>query len=45
MNNFEATLLFGPDLTAKKIESIEKLFEKHVTEMGGSLVAKENWGS
>ncbi len=44
MNNFEATLLFGPDLTAKKIESIEKLFEKHVTEMGGSLVAKENWG-
>ena len=44
MNNFEATLLFSPDLTAKKIESIEKLFEKQVTTMGGSLVAKENWG-
>ena len=44
MNNFEATLLFSPHLPAKKIESIEKLFEKQVTTMGGSLVAKENWG-
>ena len=44
MNNFEATLLFSPDLTTKKIESIEKLFEQQVTTMGGSLLAKENWG-
>ena len=44
MNNFEATLLFSPDLTAKKIESMEKFFEKHVTNMGGSIVAKEDWG-
>ena len=43
MNNFEATLLFSPDLTAKKIESIENFFEKQVKTMGGSLVAKENW--
>ena len=44
MNNFEATLLFSPDLTAKKIESMEKFFEKHVANMGGSIVAKEDWG-
>ena len=27
MNNFEATLLFSPDLTAKKIESIENYLD------------------
>ena len=44
MNNFEATLLISPDLTVKKIESIEKLFEKTVKNYGGSIIAKENWG-
>ena len=44
MNNFEATLLISPDLTVKKIESIEKFFEKNVKSLGGSIIAKENWG-
>ena len=44
MNNFEATLLISPDLTVKKLESIEKLFEKNVKNNGGSIIAKENWG-
>ena len=44
MNNFEATLLISPDLTVKKIESIEKLFEKNVKSFGCSIIAKENWG-
>ena len=44
MNNFELTLLISPDLTVKKIESIEKLFEKNVKKLGGSIIAKENWG-
>ena len=44
MNNFEATLLISPDLTVKKIESIEKSFEKNVKNVGGSIVAIENWG-
>ena len=34
MNNFELTLLISPDLTLKKIESIEKLFEKNVKKLG-----------
>ena len=42
MNNFEATLLISPDLTVKKIESIEKFFEKNVKSLGGSIIAKEN---
>ena len=44
MSNFEATLLINPDLTIKKFESIEKLFEENVKNLGGSIVAKENWG-
>ena len=44
MNNFEATLLISPDLTVKKIESIEKLFEKYVNDLEGKIIAKENWG-
>ena len=44
MNNFELTLLISPDLTVKKIESIEKLFEKNVKKLGGSIIANENWG-
>ena len=44
MNNFEATILISPDLTVKNIESIEKLFEKNVKSLGGSIIAKENWG-
>ena len=44
MNNFEATLLISPDLTVKKIESIEKFFEDDVKSLGGSIIAKENWG-
>ena len=44
MNNFEATLLISPDLTIKKTESIEKIFEKTVKNFGGSIIAKENWG-
>ena len=44
MNNFEATLLISPDLTVKEIESIEKFFEKNVKSLGGSIIAKENWG-
>ena len=44
MNNFEATLLISPDLTIKKIESIEKFFEKNVKKLDGSIIAKENWG-
>ena len=44
MNNFEAILLISPDLTIKQIESIEKLFEKNVNKLEGSIIAKENWG-
>ena len=44
MNNFELTLLISPDLTVKKTESIEKLFEKNVKDHGGSISAKEDWG-
>ena len=44
MNNFEATLLISPDLTVKKIESFEKLFEKNVNKLGGQIIAKEDWG-
>ena len=44
MNNFEATLLFSPDLTAKKIESIEKLFEKQVTINGWFIGSKRKLG-
>ena len=44
MHNFEATLLISPDLTVKKIESIEKFFEKNVNKLDGSIIAKENWG-
>ena len=44
MNNFEAILLINANLTVKKIESIEKLFEKNVKKLGGSIIAKENWG-
>ena len=44
MNNFEATLLISPDLTVKKIESIEEFFENNVKSLGGSIIAKEDWG-
>ena len=44
MNNFEITLLISPNLTINKIESIGKLFEKNVNKLGGSIIAKEDWG-
>ena len=44
MNNFEATLLISPEMTANKLKSVEKLFENLVKDTGGSLVAKEDWG-
>ena len=44
MNNFEATLLFSPDISSNKIDTLDKFFEKNVSEMGGSIIAKEDWG-
>ena len=44
MKNFETTVLISPDLTKNNIEQIDKKFEKMVTDRGGSVTGREEWG-
>ena len=44
MKNFEATILISPDLSSAKLKSTEANLEKNISEMGGSIIAKESWG-
>ena len=44
MNNFEVTLLFSPDNSTQNIGKIEETFAKLITDNGGSVINKEEWG-
>ena len=44
MNNFETTLLISSDTSKNNNNKIVEMFENLVTEQGGSIVGKENWG-
>ena len=44
MNNFETTLLIAPDISKNNLDKISKDFEELISNQGGSIVGKENWG-
>ena len=44
MNNFETTLLISSDTSKSNNNKIVEIFENIVTEQGGSIVGKEDWG-
>ena len=44
MKNFEAVVLFTPDLSDSNLNKEKGNFEKNLSEMGGKLVNQENWG-
>ena len=44
MNNFEVTLLISPDMTTNDLNKIVESFNKLVTNQGGSIIGKEDWG-
>lgn len=44
MKNFETTVLIAPDLTKNNIKQIDEKFEKMVTDRGGTINGKEEWG-
>jgi len=44
MNNFETTLLISSDTSKSNNNKIVETFENLVTEQGGLIVGKEDWG-
>ena len=44
MENFEVTLLISPDNSIDDLKIIVEDFEKLLTNQGGSIIGKEDWG-
>ena len=44
MNNFETILLISSDTEKNNLNNITSTFEKLITDEGGSIIGKEDWG-
>ena len=44
MNNFEATILISPSISNTNLKEISDNFENFISEQGGSVIGKEDWG-
>ena len=44
MNNFEAVLLFGPELSKTNLDKEDKSFKDQITSKKGKIIAEEDWG-
>tara|TARA_Y100000590_G_C15706209_1_gene1008735 strand:+ start:596 stop:922 length:327 start_codon:yes stop_codon:yes gene_type:complete len=44
MNNFETTILISPDISKNNLDTINSNFEKLISDEGGTIIGKEDWG-
>ena len=44
MNKYEAVILYSQDLSVSNLKKLNDIVENHISELGGSLIANEDWG-
>lgn len=44
MNKFETTLLIKPDIEKNTLDSTISDFKQNITDLGGKIIATEDWG-